>query len=399
VVHDVPDVPARIAGVDLVVDAAFGTGFRGSWTPPEIGGIPVLAVDVPSGLDARTGEVAGPVLRAVSTITFAALRPGHLLGSGPRWCGEVVVADIGLDATTRISGGHVPMRLIERSDVAAWVPRRSRSANKWTSAVRLVAGSPGMTGAAHLAAAAAQRAGAGMVVVSSPGIDASSPVEAVDRRIPPFDWASAVLGGLDRFHALVIGPGLGREEYTVPSVVRTIEHAPLPVVVDGDALFALAWNQSGSPSVLADRAGPTVLTPHDGEFATLTGQPPGPDRVAAVREFAERTGAIVLLKGPTTLVSGPEGPVWFVDHGDERLATAGTGDVLAGIIGALVAGGLDPIRAAAAGAWIHGEAGRTTTRAGVVAGDLVGALPTVMSSLARNLPTSVYPAVRLVTDG
>jgi hydroxyethylthiazole kinase-like uncharacterized protein yjeF len=128
-----------------------------------------------------------------------------------------------------------------------------------------------------------------------------------------------------------------------------------------------------------------VLTPHDGEFAVLTGELPGVDRVDAVRELAERTGSVVLLKGPTTLVAGPDGPTWFVDRGDHRLATAGTGDVLAGIIGALLASGLDPVHAAVAGAWIHGEAGRSTTRSGVVAGDLVAALPGVMSSLASSV--------------
>lgn len=382
VVYDVPDVPSTIAGVDLVVDAAFGTGFRGSWSPPSVEGVPVLALDVPSGLDARSGTVSGAVLRAGSTVTFAALKPGHLLGNGPDCCGEIEVADIGLDADR--GDPDVSMLLVERSDVVDWLPERARSAHKWSSAVRLVAGSPGMTGAVHLAAAAAQRAGAGMVVTSSPGMESSRPIEAVDHRIPPFDWAPAVLDGLHRFHSMVIGPGLGRGEDTVASVVRTVIDASVPVVVDGDALFALARSRSGPATMLADRSLPTVLTPHDGEFALLTGAAPGLDRVGAVRDLASRTGAVVLLKGPTTLVSGPTGPVWFVDRGDRRLATAGTGDVLAGIIGALLAAGVDPVRAAVVGAWVHGEAGRATTESGVVAGNLIEALPGVISAMSRS---------------
>ena len=382
VVHDALAMPAEVTGVDLVVDAAFGSGFRGEWRPPRTGGAPVLAVDVPTGLDSRTGEAGKRTWRADATVTFAAPRPGHLLGRGPELCGELTVADIGLD-TSPPDDQPVDddMFVVEAGDVARWIPRRDRQAHKWSSAVRVVAGSPGMTGAAHLVAAAAQRTGAGMVTLSSPGIDASAPVEVVDRRVPPFDWAGQVLEDLHRYHALVVGPGLGREEYTVRSVVRTVTEALVPVVVDGDGLFALAWNDGGTPAFLVEREVPTVLTPHDGEYGTLTGRRPGPDRVAALRRLVDLTGATVLLKGPTTLVGAPGAPTWFVTNGDQRLATAGTGDVLAGVIGALLARGLPAVRAATAGAWIHAEAARLAGDAGLVAGDLVDLVPSVLTRL------------------
>lgn len=381
-VHDALAMPVTIAGADLVVDAAFGAGFRGEWRPPRIGDTPVLAVDVPTGLDSRTGEAGKRTLRADATVTFAALRPGHLLRRGPELCGDLTVADIGLDTSPPADepAGR-QMYVVEARDVADWLPRRRRDAHKWASAVRVVAGSTGMTGAAHLVAAAAQRAGAGMVTLSSPGIEASAPVEVVDRRVPPFDWAEPVLEDLYRYHALVVGPGLGREEHTVPSVVRAVTDALVPVVVDGDALFALAWNDAGTPAFLTEREVPTVLTPHDGEYGTLTGHRPAADRVAALRRLVDLTGATVLLKGPTTLIGAPDEPTWFVTNGDQRLATAGTGDVLAGVVGAMLARGLPAIRAAVAGAWIHAEAARLAGDAGLIAGDIVHHLPAVLTRL------------------
>jgi NAD(P)H-hydrate epimerase len=220
-----------------------------------------------------------------------------------------------------------------------------------------------------------------MVTLSSPGLDGGGPVEVVHKRVPPFDWAETVLDDLYRYHALVVGPGLGREEYTVPSIVRTVTEALVPVVVDGDGLFALAWNDEGTPAFLAEREVPTVLTPHDGEYGTLAGRRPDTDRVAAVRHLVDLTGATVLLKGPTTLVTAPGEPTWFVTNGDQRLATAGTGDVLSGIIAAMLARGLPAARAAAVAAWVHAEAARVAGEQGLVAGDLVERIPTVLTRL------------------
>ncbi|MDJ0771004.1 MAG: NAD(P)H-hydrate dehydratase [Ilumatobacter sp.] len=374
-VFDALDPPSALADVDLVIDAAFGSGFRDSWQPPDTGSAPVLAVDVPTGLDGTTGAVAGGTLRAAATVTFAAARPGHVLGGGPDVVGRLHVADIGLDVGGAAAG------IVESSDVAAWLPARQRTAHKWTDAVRVVAGGPGMTGAGFLAAEAAQRSGAGMVMLSSPGIDAAAPVEVVDRRVPPFDWAESVLADLHRFHALIVGPGLGREEYTVPSVVRAVLDSVVPVVVDGDGLFAMSWNDEGTPAFLREREVPTVLTPHDGEFGLLMGARPGDDRLAAAHGLAAVSGAIVLLKGPTTVVASPDGSTLLVANGDERLATAGSGDVLAGIIGALLARGVPVFEAAAAGAWIHADAAARRRRDGFVAGDLSGAIAETLEAL------------------
>jgi NAD(P)H-hydrate epimerase len=372
-VFDALDAPACLPSADLVIDAAFGSGFRDSWRCPEIGSAKLLAVDVPTGLDGVTGVAAEHTRRADATVTFGAPSPGHLLNDGPRLVGELHVVDIGL---------HMPspsIHVVEATDVAAWVPRRADGAHKWADGVRVVAGSSGMTGAAHLAAASAMRAGSGMVAVSSPGIDSDVPTEVIDRRIPPFDWSGAVLADLHRYHALVIGPGLGREEYTMPSVVTTVLEAVVPAVVDGDALFALSWNEEGNPGFLVSRDVPTVLTPHDGEYGLLTGRRPGDDRVAAAHHLARMTGVVVLLKGPTTVVADPDGRTLLVTNGTERLATAGTGDVLSGIVGAFLARGAPALEAAAAAAWVHADAA-ARCGPGLVAGDLIPLIPDVIES-------------------
>jgi NAD(P)H-hydrate epimerase len=238
-----------------------------------------------------------------------------------------------------------------------------------------------MTGAAHLAAAAAQRAGSGYVSLSSPGVEATAPPEVVRKRMPAFDWSSSVLEDLHRFHALVIGPGLGREGFTVEATRATVAAAAVPVVVDGDGLFAMAWDAAGAAPVLHQRERPTVLTPHDGEFGLLAGRRPDADRFAAARRLAADLRSIVLLKGPATIVASPQGDALVVANGDQRLATAGTGDVLSGILGALLATGMDPLRAAGSAAWLHAAAARRCPADGLVAGDVVAALAGVLATL------------------
>jgi NAD(P)H-hydrate epimerase len=222
-----------------------------------------------------------------------------------------------------------------------------------------------------------------MVRLSSPGLqhDPLAPTEVVGRALPPSGWASEVLEGLDRFHCLVIGPGLGRDDSTALSVRNTVTRAPVPVVVDGDGLFALAWSGDGAAHLLRQRHAPTVLTPHDGEYAILTGARIGPDRIGAARSLARATNCVVVLKGPGTVVAEPGGRTHVVTAGDSRLATAGTGDVLAGIIGGLLANGVPAFEAASAGVWVHGQAGRHGPERGLVASDLLGAIPDVLSRL------------------
>lgn len=370
---DATDPPATLPPADLVVDAAFGTGFRGAWTAP-MTDAPVLAVDIPSGVDGLTGAVGGTTLLAVRTVTFAALKPGLVLVPGALLAGEIEVADIGLDVSSART------HLLEAADVVDHLPRRAPTGHKWQAAVRVVAGSAGMTGAAHLTAAAALRAGAGYVTLSGPGVDddPAAPTEVVRRPLPASGWAETVLVDADRYAVLAVGPGLGLGEVTAAEVRALVAAWPGPLVVDGDGLTALG---DDAAAVTAGRSVPAVLTPHEGEFARLAGTSLGPDRIAAVRALAASTGAVVLLKGPATIAADPDGAVLVSTTGDARLATAGTGDVLTGVVAAFLAGGAPPLPAAAAAAFVHGRAGTVGWRHGLVASDLVDRLPIVLDQL------------------
>lgn len=375
VVVDTADQPDRLPPADLVIDAAFGTGLRDDYRAPDTAGAPVLAVDIPSGVDGLTGEAADGAVRASATVTFAALKPGLLLGAGPAAAGRVSVADIGLDVSRSTIG------LVEKADVAGWMPPRPWESHKWRTAIWLVAGSPGMTGAADMASRAALRSGAGTVRLGVPGQPPSPRFpEVVGRDLPAERWDVVVAADLDRMKAVVLGPGLGRSEATVAAVRRLLSLTRVPVVLDADALFALG-SLDDPARFLRRRPGPTVLTPHDGEFSRLAGCPPGPRRISAVAHMAATTGATVLLKGSTTIVADPAGKVLLTTAGDARLATAGSGDVLAGVIGALLAQGLAPSQAAAAGAFVHGTAAGLGWRHGLVAGDLLDLLPAAFDSI------------------
>ncbi len=371
----------RIPSCDLVIDAAYGTGFRGEYRAPATDpGTRVLAVDIPSGVDGDTGSAGGRPMEAERTVTLAALKRGLLMGDGPALAGRLVLADIG------IAPGPSAVGLVEDGDVDERIPGRPAPTHKWASAVAVVAGSPGMEGAAALSAAGASHGGAGMVRLGVPGSDGERggapgpwPLEAVRLPLPLEGWADAVLEVLGRCRALVVGPGLGRSPSTRDEVRRLVARAPVPVVADADALVALG-DAGAAREVIAgegvDR--PVVLTPHDGEYARLAGEPPGKDRVTAARRLAERTGAVVLLKGSLTAVASPAPPppggpwpeVLLSGAGASRLATAGTGDVLSGVIGALLARGVPAPWSAALGAHVHGRAAGNGPAEGLVAGDL-----------------------------
>lgn len=370
--------PPMLPPADLVIDAAYGTGFRGEWIAPDIGDAAVLAVDLPSGLDATTGSAGPGVLAADRTVTFQAYKPGLLLGDGPRLAGEVTVVDIGLDAS------NATRHLVDRVDVGRWWPQRSVDSHKWRAAVKVVAGSAEMQGAAWLSSAAALRAGGGIVSLTTPGERVPAMPEVVANGADPDDLAGVALADIARFGAIVIGPGLGRDDRVLTATREVIAAAPVPVVIDGDAIFACAWSADGAGPLLRDRHRPTVLTPHAGEFRHLTGAAPGDDRIEAVRSVAADFGVTVLLKGPTTIVAGPPaadgapGATYVIDRGDERLATPGSGDVLAGMIGAALAAGADATQAAAAAAWLHAEAGRHGVAEGLIASDLLDAIPAAL---------------------
>ncbi len=366
-VADARGSPGQVgAGADLVIDAAVGTGFHGRYDAPAVPpGVAVLACDIPSGVHGDTGVAAGRPLAAVRTVTFAAWKPGLLQGDGPALAGHVTVADIGLDCSrARVS-------LVEDADVDG-LPARPPDAHKWQTAVAVVAGSPGMTGAAALCARAAGRAGAGMVRLGVPGADPGDlPAgEAVGIALPAAGWADEVVALSRRCAAVVVGPGLGRGEAVAAEVRRLVARCPVPVVVDADGLHALGDPAALAAVVSARGRGDVVLTPHDGELARLAGSAPGPDRLAAARGLAAASGAVVLSKGPTTVVARPDGRAHVVRAGSPRLATAGTGDVLAGMIGAFVARGVAPPEAAALAAHVHGRAAGLGRAEGLLAGDL-----------------------------
>jgi ADP-dependent NAD(P)H-hydrate dehydratase / NAD(P)H-hydrate epimerase len=386
---------------DIAVDAMFGTGFKGAlegdaaWVADALraSGVPTIAVDIPSGVDGLTGAVSGDAVAAERTVAFAALKPGLVQEPGRSHAGRVDVVDIGVD--TRSDTGPSSCFVTERADVAQWLPGRAAGTNKWAvGAAMVVGGSAGMIGAPVLASHAALRAGAGMVWCGVPGVEAAesgSGTEVITKVLPSTlggaldaTAAAPVLDALDRFGALVVGPGLGGDERTRAAVGRLVAEAPVPIVIDADGLNALARD----PAPLRHRrdAGrpPAVLTPHEGEFARVAGSPPGPDRMQAARILAERTFAVVVLKGPATVIAAPDGRIAINPTGGPWLATAGTGDVLSGIVGAFLARGVSAFEAAAGAAWVHGRAADHAGHEGLVAGDLVPALRPTLEELHSN---------------
>ena len=330
----------------------------------------MLAVDIPSGLDGLTGAVlGGPVWTAQRTVTFAALKPGLLFGDGPAACGAATVADIGL-AVGDDDGDACA--LLTDDDVEA-LPAGTGATHKWHAAALVVAGSPGMGGAASLACAAALRSGARMVHLSSPGAAGTAwPVEVV-RHEPPLAVDA------DRFRVCAAGPGLGADQQAAARLADALALG-LPTVVDADGLRLLG-NPAAAAVMDRRRGGPSpvVMTPHDGEFEALMSVRPGPDRIAEARAAAARLDAVVLLKGGPTVVADAGGRVRIVSSGDARLATAGTGDVLTGVItGRLAAFGPErPVDRVAEAAHLHGRAASAAPGARPVAGDLLTTLSTV----------------------
>ena len=367
-------------GHDVVVDALFGTGFRGAPRPRQAAliermnasGAPIVAVDLPSGVNASTGEIEGAAVTAAVTVTFHARKVGLVIAPGRFHAGRVVVADIGLE--------HQETDVRRASDsLLRVVPRRAPHDSKYTAGVVLVVGGqPGMTGAAVLTATAALRADAGYVTLAVPR--ASLPVvETLALEPVKLAWdgetaLETILTAAERADAVAVGPGLGRTDEARALVRALLERLDLPVVADADALFGL------EP---VERRPPTVLTPHAGELARLLGETSGwvnAHRLEAARRGAERFGCVVLLKGADTIVVGPAGGPVVCDLAPPALATAGSGDVLTGVIASFLAKGLDPLTAAAAGATAHGiAAAAVPNTVGLIASDVVAALPIALS--------------------
>ncbi|MCU1601238.1 MAG: carbohydrate kinase, YjeF related protein [Frankiales bacterium] len=327
-----------VAGAEAVLDGIVGIGARGPLrvAVPALHGVPlVIAVDVPSGVDADTGEVHDGAVRADVTVTFGTCKPGLLVARDN--VGELVVVDIGLELPT------APVEAL----TGVTLPSDDRISDKYTrGVVGIAAGSEEYSGAALLCVGAAVRAGAGMVRYAGSAAD----------RVRDH-WPEAVVTehvrDAGRVQAWVVGPGIGVTSY---DCVEEVLAQDVPVLVDADGLTICAQN----PSLLRDRWAPTLLTPHEREFARF-GTEVGPDRISAARRLAADLGVHVLLKGDATVVVGPDGPARVNTTGSALLATAGTGDVLAGGIGTLLARGLDPLEAGSTGAFLHGLAASLST--------------------------------------
>jgi hydroxyethylthiazole kinase-like uncharacterized protein yjeF len=336
-------VDSVAATTDLVIDGVVGISGSGPLRPDaadifaavDSKAIPVVAVDIPSGIDGATGAITGPAVHAALTVTFGGLKPAHALAD----CGRVKLIDIGLDLpTTDVVG-------FDAADVAARWPVPGPHDDKYTQGVTgVMAGSSTYPGAAVLCTGAAVAATSGMVRYTG---SAHSEVLA--------HWpeviASPSPAAAGRVQAWVVGPGLGTDETGAAALWFALE-TNLPVLIDADGLTILAAH----PDLLASRRAPTVLTPHAGEFARLAGAPAGDDRIGATRKLADALGATVLLKGNVTVIADPGGPVYLNPAGQSWAATAGSGDLLSGMIGALLAAGLPPSEAAAAGAFVHARA-------------------------------------------
>jgi NAD(P)H-hydrate epimerase len=396
-----PFSPEKLRGAAGVIDALLGTGFQGTPREPAVSAIAaineagaratVVACDVPSGVDASTGEVEGDAVKAAATATFNAAKPGLWIAPGKTHAGTVTVVDIGIPE----GGPAEPLVGLIDASVLESIPRRGADSTKFAAGSVLVCGgSTGLTGAPCLASEAAMRAGAGYVTACVPrSLNAifeirllevmTAPLPDHDGALGP-DAAAEVLERSGRVQSLVLGPGLGRAEGTVKLARMLTSRAELPLLLDADGLNAHA----GAIEVLSERGAATVLTPHAGELARLLGSDSATVqryRLASVREAAALSNAVVVLKGDDSIVAEPGGTAAVSRGGAPALATAGTGDVLSGVIGALLAKRVDPFRAACAGVFLHVAAGRLASESigaeGVIARDVIEALPRALNAL------------------
>lgn len=392
-VHDGPPPASALRGI--VIDAMLGTGFEGEPREPVAGaiqainesGLPVIACDVPSGVNASTGEASHTVVRADRTVTFHQRKLGHLVAPGKHLCGSVEVVPIGIPegAPPPEAGGAIRARVLDL------LPRRAADSTKFTSGrVSIVGGSRGLTGAVCLASEASIRAGAGYATAAVPGgledIFESKLTEVMTRgfgsgmALEP-SQGDELLEHLAGAGAVVLGSGIGRSDGIARLCLDLAAGVEAPLVVDADALSTVATELGP----LASRRGTTVLTPHDGEAGRMLGRPSGEvsaRRLEAARELAAASAAVVLLKGDDTIVTDGE-RVAVNTLPAPALATAGTGDVLAGIVGAFLARGLDGFESAAAATFAHAAAGEIAAldvgnRDGVIATDVIGAIPRAM---------------------
>ena len=403
-----PEIAAQLVGFDCIVDALFGTGIQGPLRSPfadvvesvNDSGVPVVAVDLPSGLSADNGDIAGPSIAADLTVTFAAPKRCHVFPPASELCGELGIVDIGIPQTS-IDAVEGAVELVTPEECAAALPWREPDSHKGTyGTVLILAGAPGTAGAAVLTALGALRGGAGLIKVAVPdsvyGIVASQLTEPL-----VLSFASGDSGGIaasccaaivelaGEADVVAIGPGIGTAPETVELVRRVVADIGVPTIIDADGLNAFA---GGVVDELASTGPPRILTPHPGEVARLleifTADVQA-DRAAAAHELSRRSDATVVLKGYRSLVCTPAGELAVNPTGNPGMATGGSGDVLTGLIAALVGQGVAPAAAARTGAFLHGEAGDLAAvevgETSLVASDIVEALPEAIGSLERKV--------------
>lgn len=382
---------------DLVVDAIFGTGFKGT-VSSHVGNVielvntsgrPIVSVDIPSGLEADTGMVNGPCIKANSTITFAQNKLGLIIGQGPQFVGKLTVADISIpmDLTDSL---NIKKFLTTHEVVRGFIPARQSDSHKGTyGRLLVIGGSRGLSGAAAMASMAGLRAGAGLVTLAVPkslhDLMEIKLTEVMTKPLPETDEVSISIEALEAIKqmaldvdVLAVGPGMSVNESTVNLIKEMLTVVEKPMVLDADALNAVA----GSIHLLKKCKGPLVLTPHPGEMARLLGiktEEVQNNRIEVVREAAVNWNAVVVLKGERTITAGPEGSIYINPTGNPGMSTGGTGDVLTGVIAGFMAQGLSPLRAAVAGTYFHGLAGDLAAddkgKIALIAGDVLDYLP------------------------
>ena len=379
----------------VVVDALFGAGLdrpldglaAALVAAANAGPAPVLAVDVPSGLAADDGRPLGPCVAAAATATFFRRKPGHLLYPGRALCGRVILADIGIPAA--VLDAIAPTTFENGPELwADALPRPGWDAHKYRRGHALVVSGPmTRTGAARLAAGAALRAGAGLVTLASPpsalAVNAAQLTAVMLRRCDGAEGLAAMLEDR-RFTAVAIGPALGTEAAERASVLAALA-SPAAAALDADALSVFEADPAALFAAVAARAAPTVLTPHQGEFARLFPDLAAGARPARARAASARSGAVIVLKGADTVIASPDGRLAINANAPPWLATAGSGDVLTGIVAGLLANGVAGWEAACAAVWLHGEAG-AEAGPGLVAEDLAPALRPALARLAGRTP-------------
>jgi hydroxyethylthiazole kinase-like uncharacterized protein yjeF len=361
-VLEVQNLPTQLHGYDLVIDAAFGLGCSRPFNAPRVASdVAVLAVDLPSGVDSDSGEVLGQPMRANVTLALGAVKPAHISGPAANYVGELRFAGLGI--VTAFDDA-----LMQDSDLATLLEFDVND-HKWKHAIQALVGSTLMPGAAELVLRGALAGGASMIRFSSRG-DVGALV-----RVPPEVVHTNEVKVDARCRAVVAGPGLGSSSSTW--LRERIAKLSMPLVLDADGLDRAMIDE------LSPRDASWVLTPHEGEFARLTGTPLGTNRLQAVRDLAKTTGCVVLLKGPITIVASPSEHVRVINAGTPTLATAGSGDVLAGLIAATIARGHDPFHAAALAAHLHARAG-ARLRPYATASDIATSIQGVLHELRHH---------------